>query len=125
MIVNPVCFCDGIDGVVAEEFTQSLQVFDPGVVGEQAVVADTMEAVRQHVNEKAADELGRGQSHGLVTITPPGTIVLPLEGDTALIASEQAAVADGDPMGVTSEVSKHGLRSGERALGIDCPVDGA
>ena len=44
LIVNPVCCWGGIDGIVAEELTQPLHVFDPGVVGEQAVVADTVEA---------------------------------------------------------------------------------
>lgn len=40
----------------------------------------------------------RGQ--GLVTMTQLGTIVLPLKGDTAIIAGNQPAVADDDPMGV-------------------------
>jgi hypothetical protein len=50
--------------------TQSLHLFDPGVIGEQAVVADAVEAGGQHVDEEAPDELGRGQGQGLVTITP-------------------------------------------------------
>jgi hypothetical protein len=41
LIVNPVCCRVGI---VAEELTQPLHVFDPGMVGKQAVVADAMEA---------------------------------------------------------------------------------
>ena len=44
MIVNSIGSYDGIKGVVAEEFTQSLHVFDPGMVGEQAIVADAVEA---------------------------------------------------------------------------------
>ena len=44
LIVNPVCCRGGIDGIVAEEFTQSLHVFNPGMVGEQAIVADAVEA---------------------------------------------------------------------------------
>ena len=44
LIVNPVCCRGGIDGIIAEELTQSLHVFDPGVVGEQAVVANAVEA---------------------------------------------------------------------------------
>ena len=103
MIVNSIGSYDGIKGVVAEEFTQSLHLFDPAVVGEQSVVTDAVEACGQHVDEKAPDELGRSQGHGLVTIRMLGTIVLPLEGDTALIASEQPAVTDGDPMGVTRQ----------------------
>ena len=123
LIVNPVCCRGGIvRAIVAEELTQPLHVFDPGVVGEQAVVADAVEACGQHMDEKAPDELGRGQGHGLVTMTPLGTIVFPLKGDTAFIAGNEPAVADGDPMGVARQIGEHGLGSGERALGIDHPV---
>ena len=122
MIVDHVFnWRDGIDGLITEEFTQSMQVFGPGVVGEQSVMTDAVEACGQHVNEEAPDELVGGQGQGLVAMTAFGAIVLPLEGDTGLIASEQAAVADGDPMGVTRQVSEHGLGSGERLLGIDDP----
>ena len=72
MIVNSIGSYDGIKGVVAEEFTQSLHLFDPAVVGEQSVVTDAVEACGQHVDEKAPDELVRGQGHGLVAITPFG-----------------------------------------------------
>jgi hypothetical protein len=36
--------------------------------GEQAVVADTVEAFWQHVDEEAADELVRGERHAFVSI---------------------------------------------------------
>ena len=81
MIVNEIRCWDGIDAVVAEEIPQSMQVFGPGMVGEQPVVTDAVEACGQHVDEKAADELGCGQGHGLVAMTAFGTIVLPLEGN--------------------------------------------
>ncbi len=124
MVVNHVCFWrHRIVTVIAEEFTQSLQVFDPSMVGEQPVVADAVKACGQDMDEKAPDELGRGQGHGLVAITALGAIVFPLEGDATLIAGNEAAVADGDPMGVARQVSKYGLGSGERSLGIDHPVD--
>ena len=38
----------------------------PGAIGEEAVVADAMKAGREHVQQHAADELGRRQRHGLV-----------------------------------------------------------
>ena len=44
IIVNGICCWDGIEAVLAEEFTQSLQVFNPGVVGEEPVVTDAVEA---------------------------------------------------------------------------------
>ena len=51
-------------------------------VGEEAVVPDAMEAVRQGVQEKAADELVGGKRHdlGLAVVA----IIHPTEGDTAI-----------------------------------------
>ncbi len=77
MIVDHVFnWRDGIDAVVAEEFTQSMQVFNPGVVGEQSVVTDAVKACGQHVDEEAADELVGGQGQGLVAMTPFGAIAV-------------------------------------------------
>ena len=38
------------DAVVTEEFTQSLHLFDPRVVGEQSVVTDAVEATGQDMD---------------------------------------------------------------------------
>ena len=124
-IVTSDCFCAGIDGVIAKELSQSLYLFDPAVVGEESVVTDAVEATGQDMQEKTPNELGNRQGHGLVTIRPLGTIVLPLEADTAFITGNEPAVADGDPKGVARQLGEHGLRTGERSLGIDDPVDGA
>src|SRR6266849_1047995 len=45
--------------------------------GEQAVVTDAVEALRQDVDEEAADELAGGECHDLLAAI--GTIVLPSE----------------------------------------------
>ncbi len=73
------------------------------------------------MDEKAAHELASVQGHGFVLIRLLAAIVLALEGDATLIAGNQPAVADGDPMGVSRQVGKYGLRPGERTLGIDHP----
>ena len=45
IIVNDVCFWrNGNDGVVGEEFTQSLQLLNTNVVGEESVVTVAMDA---------------------------------------------------------------------------------
>ena len=44
--------------------------------GEQAVVADAVEAVRQDVDQETADELGGGECHDLLTVATIGAIVL-------------------------------------------------
>lgn len=116
-----------IDNVIGtfnvDEVTQSLHVFDPDVIGKQTVVTDAMKTPRQDVYEKAAHELIGGQGHGFVLMTPFGPIVFPREGDAAFVASDEPAVADGDPMGVARQVGKHGFGPGEGSLGIDHPVD--
>ena len=102
-----------------------MYLFDPAVVGEESVVTDAVEATGQDMQEKTPNELVNRQGHGLVTIRPLGTIVLPFEADTAFITGNEPAVADGEPMGVARQIGEHGLRTGERSLGIDDPVDGA
>ena len=67
-------------------------------------------------------ELVCGKCHGLVAITFFGAIVFPLKGNSVFITSDEPAVADGDAMGVSSEVGEHGRRSGERTFGIHDPV---
>jgi hypothetical protein len=44
------------------------------------------------------------------------------EGHAALVERNEAAVRDGDTMGVPGEVSEHCLRPGDGRLGIDKPV---
>ncbi len=48
--------------------------------GEQAIVADAVEACGQHVHEKAANELVGGKRHHLAALGTFDPVVLPLEG---------------------------------------------
>src|SRR5215470_2838945 len=91
--------------------------------GEQAVVADTMQAFWQHVNEEAADEPVGGERHLLVSIAALDAVILPLEGDALLVESNQSAVGDGDAVGVARQIGQHGLRSTEWLFGVDDPFD--
>jgi hypothetical protein len=83
-------FCNG------EQFTRSGDVVGARAAGEQAVVADAVEAVRQDVDQEAADELGGSKCHDLLAVATIGAIVLPSEGDTGVVAGDQPAVGDGD-----------------------------
>src|SRR5258707_6567530 len=78
--------------------------------GEQAVVADAVQAFWQHVGEEAADELVCGERHALVSIAALDPVILPLEGDAPLVAGDQAAVGDGNAVGVTRKIGQHRLR---------------
>ncbi len=64
-----------------EQLARPRDVVGAGAFGEQAVVADAVEAVRQHVDQEAANELVGGERHELVAIAALGAIVLPSEGD--------------------------------------------
>src|SRR5271155_3077357 len=55
-----------------EQLAHSGDVLFTSAAGQQAVVANAMEAARQDVNEKAADELGDGERHGLLAIAAFG-----------------------------------------------------
>ena len=48
-------------------------------------------------------------------------VVLPLEGD-AVVDGDEAAVGDGDAMGVTRHIAQHLLGATERLLGLDDPI---
>ena len=56
------------------------------------------------MQQEAAHELLGAESRGLVARARLGTVVLPTEGDAALIVSDEAAVGDGDAAGIAREV---------------------
>ena len=82
-----------------------------------------MEALGQHVQEKAADELVRVKPHRLPTARTVDAIVLPAERDAGVVGGNEATVGDGDTVGVTGKIAQHLLRSRERRLAIDDPCD--
>lgn len=94
-------------------------------VGEKAEVAHAVEAVGKQVKEKAPDKLVGMKLHDLLAIMPMAPIVLPSEGDVVIIDSDDAAVGDGDTMGVPAEIGEHLVRPAERWLRIDDPFDAA
>jgi hypothetical protein len=54
-------------------------------------VADAVEARRQDMHQKAADELVRGKRHHLVvSLLAFETIILPLEGNVLVVGRDQA-----------------------------------
>src|SRR6266511_712986 len=90
-------------------------------VSEEAVVANAMETVRQHVEQEAPHELADVEAHDLALVTTALPIVLPAETDMGLIKIEQAAVSDRDAMRVAREISQDLLGTGEGPFGIDDP----
>src|SRR6516225_5516620 len=69
-----------------------------------------------------ANELARLERHGSVAVRAFEAVVLVFERDAVRVGGDQAAVGDGDAMGVAAEVGQHLLWPGEGTLGIDEPV---
>jgi hypothetical protein len=59
-----------------EQLADALDVVNASGSCEQAVVADAVEAARQHVQEKAADELGGRERDGLEAVAAFDAVVL-------------------------------------------------
>ncbi len=108
-----------------EQLADALDVVGSNRAGEQAVVADAVEAARQHVQEKAADELGGVERHGPEPVAAFDPVVLPFEGHALLVERDEPGVRDRDAVGVAGEIGEHGLRSGEGPLGVDDPLGAA
>ena len=75
-----------------EQLAGARDVVGTLATGQQAIVADAMEACGQHVHEKAADELVCRERHHLVALATFEPVVLPLEGNGFLVACDQASV---------------------------------
>src|SRR5215212_7784027 len=63
----------------AEQLTRAGDVIGPDAAGEQTVVTDAVEAVRQDMDQESADELGGSECHDLLAVGTIGAIVLPSE----------------------------------------------
>jgi hypothetical protein len=96
------------------------EVLGAVAIGEEAIVSDPHEALGEHVEQKPTDKLLDREAHYLHFVAMG--VVPPTEADLAILASEEALVADGDPMGIAPEVGEDLLGSAEGALGVDHPV---
>ena len=89
-------------------------------MGKQAVMANPHETRREHMHQEPTDELDRRERHGpLATVLG---IIFPTEAHLPLLETEQAAVADGHPVSVPSQVFQDLLGTPEGRLGIHHPV---
>ena len=65
----------------SEQLTRACDVVVARAAGEQAIVADAVEALRQDVDQEPADELVCGERHMFASISALDAVVFPLEGD--------------------------------------------
>src|SRR6516225_6298549 len=105
----------GLTGGFYYELTQTIEIVKD--------TADAVEARWQDMHQEAADELARVERHHpVVSLGAVKAIILPLEGDALVVGRDQAAVGDGDAVGVARKIAQDFLRAPEWTLGIDDPV---
>ena len=69
-------------------------------------MADAVEAARQDVEEKAADELGGVERHGLEPVAAFDPVVFPFEGDALVVERDEPGVrvfGDEDPSKISHD----------------------
>lgn len=110
---------------MSEEAPAEADTITPVAVGEKAEVAHAVKAVRKDMQEKASHKLVGMKAHDLLAVTAVATIILPSEGDMIAIGMNDAAVCDGDTMGVTAEIGEHLIWTAEWRLRIDNPFNAA
>ena len=93
-----------------------LQFLSPVTVPQETVLANTLESVRQYMQQEAPDEFIGGQGHRFDLIAVP--VILPLKADVTVFDIEQTIVGDCDPVSIAAHVVENLLRSGEGTLGI-------
>src|SRR3954467_14991269 len=94
-----------------------------GVGQKKAEVADAAEATGQDMQQEPADELAGIERHRFALVA--GAVILPAEADATILAREQTAVGDGDPVRVAAEIVENLPGPAERSSGIDDPFDAA
>ena len=86
-------------------------------------MSDAVEAFGEHVQQEPSHELEWGEPHRLPTCKPIGATILVTEGDAAIVGGHQPPVGDGDAVCVPRQIEQDLLRTGERFLAIDHPLD--
>ena len=92
--------CAAAGSISTTEFARPRDCLGAIAAGEQAIVADAMGALGQHVDEKPADELADVERHRRIPAGTLDPVVLDLERDAVLVDRDQTAVRDGDAVGV-------------------------
>ena len=114
-----------IDGLGGSGYAKQVSgAFDIGnaiAIGEQAVMANAMQAFGQDMHQEPADELMGCERHSPVSGGPVAAVVLVAECDPGGVSFDQSAIGDGDTMGVARQVCQDGLGAGKRLLGVYDP----
>src|SRR4029453_3862041 len=110
---------------LVEELTGELDHRSAAAIGKKAVVPDADKAAGKKGGgetkgetagakggEETTEELDGAEGHDALLALVG--IVLPQEGDLALLEAHETAIGDGDAVGVAREIPQHVLRTPER-----------
>ena len=76
----------------AEQFPDCGDIGGTVAIAEEPIVANTVLAFRQDMDQEPADKLSRLQRHGGVPSGTFDTVILDAEGDATLVHTDQAAI---------------------------------
>jgi len=82
---------------LSKQVTTPGELARPAAIGEQSKVAQPCKAVRQHVQEEAADELVGAEAHHLDRVGVG--VVAPAEADVLAVEVDETVVSDGGLVG--------------------------
>ena len=77
------------------------------------------------MDKEAADELALREPHDFLPRAALGAVILVFERDAGTVAGQQAAVGDGDAVGVARQIGQHGVGAAERTFAVNHPFDAA
>lgn len=92
-------------------------------VGLETEMSDADEAARQDMLQESLNEVRRGEGELLADI--PASPIAVAKGYLSVAKRDDAIVADGDAMGVTTQIAQHLSRSGHGSLAVDDPLLGS
>lgn len=81
-----------VGGCHEQQSPRYFQVILTPRIGQQAIMADAVEAARQHMQKETSHELISAECHGLVAGTAFGPVVFIPERDAVLIGVDKALV---------------------------------
>ena len=103
-----------------EELSTKREFVCAMAVGEQTVVPNAVEAVRENVEQEATDELAGFQRHDCALSVL--SIIFPTEANLPVRDREQPTVANRDTMRVARQISEDLARTCKRTFGVDHPL---
>ena len=107
---------------LAEQLPAAGELGGAVAIGEQPVVAQPGETVRQHMQEKPADEFVGIELHDLDLVAV--RVVAPAEADVLAVEIDETVVGDRRLVRVAPEVAQHLAGVRERCFGVDDPIPG-